>query len=203
MGGIDNVTWSQLAQWQRSFGSKAAIALPIFGFVVATVPDDLFPTLLSRNWKVHVVFWGAMVFLAGHLVIWIRRPIEFARNTDVHQDIAEARQFATHDDFAEKVRMLALSVDRIAAAKVLDDGTLAIARARLSAAQTATTTNWRPHLAAVIIDQRKLRELDDRPGRRSAVVLLGIGTAMMALPTVFNVLTAAAALLEGYLAHVS
>ena len=191
-------TWSQLAAWQRSFGSKAAIALPLVSFVFATAGDTWLKHVLEGTWRIHAIFWGAFIFLAGQAVIFLGRPVEFSRDTDVHQDIAEARRFASKATFDSKVDMLEKLIARIEPTKTVDDGTLLIAKTRLAEAKRADDTTWKQHLPKVIIAQRELREMDDKKSRVTAVVLLCAGTVLMALPTAINIVKTAWGLLVWY-----
>jgi hypothetical protein len=193
-----SITWSQLAKWQHSFGSKAAIVLPLVAFAFASLPDNVLENYLAGNWRIHVVFWGALLFLTGQLLIWWRRPIEFRRDTAVHQDVEEAERSASFAIFKSKVDLLERLIVRMEERKVIDQFRLSLYRTRLAEAHSATETTWKTRLAEVIISTRGLREYDNSLARGGSVVLLALGTAMMMLPGVINVVVTAASLAGQY-----
>jgi hypothetical protein len=197
---LTRITWSQLAGWQRSFGAKAAVALPILGFAVAILPASWFDAHLAPNWRLHSLFWGAILFLAGQVTISIRRPIEFARETEVQQDIAEAQRLATFETFKNRCLMLERVANRFDRKPPigLDRTVLVIAKTRLADAKTADESTWSNKLPFLVISQRSLREFDDSFWRLLCVGLLSAGTALMALPTLANISLTAWRLLHSY-----
>lgn len=196
-------TWSQLGSLQRAFGSKAAVALPAVSFAVAILPETWVETWLLPNWRLHVVFWGALLFLVGQGVIAWRRPIAFDRGTDVPTAIDEAKSLATFDYLKDRGRQLASQVERYSKVKPrgLADIELQIAATRAKAATEANEdaeNDWTPLLPLVVVSQRRLDEYDRWKSRVAAVLLLGVGLVFMALPAVVNFVTALASLVRSY-----
>jgi hypothetical protein len=197
---VSSVTWSQLARLQRSFGAKAAIALPLVALAIAAVPYEWAQGHLVANWRLHVVFWGSLFFLAGQAMIRWRRPIEFARDLELQAEISDLKAMSNFATFQNRVEMLGRLVERFKLSPPwgFKPAIVQIAVLRLKEAREATKENWEAMFPLIVVSQRALREYDCPRSRVAAVLLLGTGTTFLLLPTLVNVGIAACALLRVY-----
>lgn len=203
MARIYRVSWTQLLRLQRSFGPKAAVALPLVALAVAALPSGWMRDYLLCNLRLHAVFWGALLFLLGQAVIWARRPIEFARDLDVYQELRDLKLTVTYETFKSRCLLLERLVQRFSSKlpSGLSRTTYDLAKVRLDACRGLKETNaWRDTFPYLVISDRALRDYDRPQSRLCAVVLLGGGTALLLLPTALNAFTTALELLHTYAA---
>lgn len=200
LNGLYKVSWPQLIGLQQSFASKALLIIPIVAFAIATAGDSELQDYLVDNWKIHFLFWGALTFVAGHVVLWRRKPVEFARHRSTEDAINEIVALSNADTFASRCDLLRKTIERYQkhVPKGLENTELETARLRVAQPTCELAKQWEQNLPLVVVSQRRLIAFD-RPGSRLvSVLLLGAGISLMLTPMIFNVAVTATTMLTAY-----
>jgi hypothetical protein len=193
------VSWRDLIRVQRVVLGRALFALPLIGGLVAASP-----TLISHYFVgkpgLHFVFWGALIFMAGQVLVWLRQPIEFKGELDTPKIMDQINLVTTTLEHSQnRARMLRNVCD--AASKEdwpgLDRIKLLIASQRAS--ESLTEANWKDCLPGIEISIRAVMDYSRPAIRQTAVWLSAIGIIIMMAPTAYYGLCTALLLLSSYL----
>lgn len=197
---VCGVSWRQLIKWQNSFNSKASIALPVLAFAIAAFPERA-SSLLATNWRTHFIFWGALLFLLGQFIIFLRRPIEFTGELDTKKAISDIKNMMNFTGFKNRLDLFEKLIERLETKPPpgLNSVKLLVAKKRLEDAKTTTELCWMRHLHLIETSLRGLRDYDNPKGRIFSVMLISLGVLLMIFPTVWNIMESASKLIWVYL----
>ena len=183
-------SWPQLIAVQRSFSSKALTAVPVIAFAVAALSKIDIASVVLGNWRIHVVFWGALIFLVGQLVAWKRRPVEFVTHLDTEDAMAGIVNLSNQETCKSRLNILKTTVEafRKKAPRGLLREDLLVATQRVATLTSQLDKiDWEAALPLIVTSQRRLSAFDRPTSRAIAVLLLGIGIVLMILPAIVNV----------------
>jgi len=106
--------WLELIGWQNSFAARAYIALPIAALIISS--DVLSPLRWISSdslWRVEMMYFGALFFLIGQVIILSQKPPTLTNETDPLLLTKRIESLQSVERFKEAVRLLGDSLETI------------------------------------------------------------------------------------------
>jgi hypothetical protein len=183
-------SWLYLNKISQSFLAKGITILSLTAFAFSHLP--WMNTILgSGSRRIEMLFVGSLIFVVGYFVAALKAPPEFNGRSEATQIVAEMLVLDTYFFFSSRRQMLRHAVDSFSTLTPFDMpiGYLQFANHALAESDKATPDNWKNYSRDVYHADIQLRQFQGPRIRLLALVLLGLGTILMLLPTGLNVLS--------------
>lgn len=182
------ITWVALGRIRDSFLGKAITAISLAALVLGNVGKTLTDAGLDPL-SAKLTFAGSAAFLVGYLSFSVLVPSEFRKGGDIDEIVGRLLGLSDFEFFRSRRAMAATLLSNLRMWSVfgLPEGARLFLRIKLDETAATTVRDWESKAAALYHADLNLRAYTRPIARIWVAVAFGVGIALLAAPTMFNV----------------
>jgi hypothetical protein len=182
--------WVLLSKVCNSFLSRAMAALSLTTFLLTNVvlPAQRLHFAFGF-WQIKTVFFGAMLFLIGYLVVTIWTPQEFRGTSDVPEIVDRMLNLSDFGFFKSRLDMTTSLMQRIQGGSRSNwfPAPMLYVGNQIKLAKDKSENDWKKSARSLYHADLSLRQYDRPVARVIALFLLIPGISLLLFPTVISV----------------
>lgn len=181
------IGWVSLNRVKNSFIGKILTVFTIGSFTLANFSGPM--NLLHVDTTItKLVFVGSIAFLIGYLMITIWMPLEFRAGPEMLSIVGDMKKIESFDFFKSRRTLLSNLYNRLSEHRPFDlnNDALKAIKGRIDKYNSVAETGYESSSASLYQADLLLRQFDRPVIRVLSATFLGIGLALISIPTAKN-----------------